>query len=55
MAQMVRAMRAILSMESLGNDKLRGDDGRDVQDVRKLESTRQSTLEDEIDALEVIT
>lgn len=57
MAQMVRAMRAIMSMESLGNNSLasassqsRGDDGQ-KPDL----DFRRSTAEDDIDALEVTT
>lgn len=54
MAQMVRAMRAIMSMESLSPSSTtasphsRGDEGG-----REDVASRQPTLEEEIDALEV--
>lgn len=53
MAQMVRAMRAIMSMESLGNNslgsnRLRGDDGEKSESIIH----RQPNSAEEIDALE---
>lgn len=49
MAQMVRAMRAIMSMESLGAAK------GDLDSQKPELDFRRSTSEDDIDALEVPT
>lgn len=54
MAQMVRAMRAIMSMESLGNNALAAASQSREDEGRKPElNFRQSTSEEDIDALEV--
>lgn len=54
MAQMVRAMRAIMSMESLGNNALASAGQSRIEDGQKTDlDYRRSTSEDEIDALEV--
>jgi hypothetical protein len=55
MAQMVRAMRAIMSMESLGNSSLAATTSQSREDEKRTPelSFRQSTSEEDIDALEV--
>lgn len=54
MAQMVRAMRAIMSMESLGNSSLAATTSQSREDEKRTPelSFRQSTSEEGIDALE---
>lgn len=54
MAQMVRAMRAIMSMESLGNNSLAATSQSREDEGRKPElNFRQPNSEEDIDALEV--
>ena len=55
MAQMVRAMRAIMSMESLGNNSVAASSSQSREDEgRKPElNFRHSTSAEDIDALEV--